>query len=259
VVQNAAFAAIELPHRYETLDVLPEALEQAVRDLRDEDCLGAQVTVPHKVAVMEFLDDRDPVAETTGAVNTIVKDEGRLVGYNTDVAGAWKGLLEPVVDDIGGAQVVIAGAGGGARAVMVALERALRHAPALVLVVARKDADAGAVAEAGFGRGLSTAAVPWSGLKEACRDAKVLINCTPMGLHDEDPFEGVELGGKAVLDLAYAPGGTPLVERARAEGASSALQGDQMLLHQGVAAFRLWTGAEPPIDAMRAALAEATA
>jgi shikimate dehydrogenase len=76
-------------------------------------------------------------------------------------------------------------------------------------------------------------------------------------LHGEDPFEGVALSQRCVLDLAYAPGGTPLVRRARAEGASSTLQGDQMLLHQGAAAFRLWTGMDAPLEVMRAELRRA--
>jgi shikimate dehydrogenase len=247
------------PDRYEAVDIPPEALAEAVRELRQEDCLGANVTVPHKLAVMEFLDDLDPLAETMGAVNTIVNRGGRLTGYNTDVEGAWKGLLEPVVDTIGGARVMLAGAGGGARAVIAALERALHRAPAQVVAVARDAAEASKVAEMGSRRGLSTSTRAWPELIDACEGAKVLINCTPLGLHGEDSFEGVALSGRAVLDLAYAPGGTPLVKRARAEGASSALQGDQMLLHQGALGFRLWTGVDPPIEVMRAALQEAMA
>jgi shikimate dehydrogenase len=258
-VQNAAFEAMGMPDRYEAVDVPPEALAEAVRELRQEDCLGANVTVPHKLAVLPFLDELDPLVETLGAVNTIVNRGGRLSGYNTDVEGAWKGLLEPVVDTIGGAGVVLLGAGGGARAVIAALERALHRAPALVVVVARDAAEASKVAELGSRRGLSTSTRAWSERIDACEGATVLINCTPLGLHREDPFEGVALAGRAVLDLAYAPGGTPLVRRARAEGASSALQGDQMLLHQGVAGFRLWTGVDPPIEVMRAALQEAMA
>jgi shikimate dehydrogenase len=106
----------------------------------------------------------------------------------------------------------------------------------------------------GARRGLPATTVLWSDLIDACDGAGVVINCTPLGLHGEDPFEGVALSGKAVLDLVYAPGGTALIRRARVEGASSALQGDQMLLHQGAAAFRLWTGVDAPLEAMRTAL-----
>ena len=208
---------------------------------------------------MEFLDALDTLAEMTGAVNTIVHEagEGRLVGHNTDVEGAWKGLLEPVVDDIGGARVVIAGAGGGARAVIAALERAQHRAPGLVVLVARSQTQAAATAALGSRRGLSTGTAAWAELPRACDGAAVVINCTPLGLHGEDPFEGVALSGRAVLDLAYAPGDTRLVRRARLEGASTALQGDQMLLHQGAQAFSLWTHEDPPVEVMRVALKEA--
>jgi shikimate dehydrogenase len=258
-MQNAAFHAMGMSERYEAVDVPPEALAEAVRELRHDESMGAQVTLPHKVAVMELLDDLDALAEMTGAVNTIVNSEGggRLVGHNTDVEGAWKGLLEPVVDDIGGARVVIAGAGGGARAMVVALERAIHRAPGLVVVVARNEAQAAEVAELGSRRGLSTGTAGWADLSNACDGAGVVINCTPLGLYGDDPFDGIALTGRAVLDLAYAPGGTPLVRRARAEKASSALQGDEMLLRQGVQAFWLWTHEEPPIEVMRAALQKA--
>jgi shikimate dehydrogenase len=183
--------------------------------------------------------------------------QGRLVGHNTDVEGAWKGLLEPVVDDIRGARVVIAGAGGGARAVIAALERAQHRAPGRVVVVARSQTQAAEVAELGSRRGLSTGSAGWAELHHACDGAAVVINCTPLGLQGEDPFDGVALSGRAVLDLAYAAGETRLVRRARLEGASSALQGDQMLLHQGAQAFWLWTQEDPPVEVMRVALQEA--
>jgi shikimate dehydrogenase len=253
-MQNAAFKAMGMPHLYQALDVAPRALAGAAAELRGDDCLGANVTVPHKLAVMEFVDQLDPLAEATGAVNTIVSRDGVLSGHNTDVEGAWKGLLEPVAGGLGGGRVVVAGAGGGARAVVAALERAVHRVPAQVVVVARDGGHAAAVAEAGARRGLPATSASWSELIPAGLGAGIVINCTPLGLHGEDPFEGVALSGKAVLDLVYAPGGTALVRRARAEGASTALQGDQMLLHQGAAAFRLWTGEDAPLEAMRAAL-----
>src|SRR5258708_4779332 len=112
VMQNAAFAAAGLPHRYQVRDVEPEDIEAAVADLRAQDCLGANVTVPHKLAVIPALDSLDAEAETLGAVNTIVNVDGRLEGHNTDVEGVWQGLLEPVLESVGGARIVMAGAGG---------------------------------------------------------------------------------------------------------------------------------------------------
>jgi shikimate dehydrogenase len=253
-MQNAAFKAAGMPHLYQALDVAPEALPEAAAELRGADSLGGNVTVPHKLAMMVFLDQLDPLTEATGAVNTIVNRKGVLSGHNTDVEGARKGLLEPVAGSIGGGRVVLAGAGGGARAVVTALAMAVHRPPAQVVVAARDTGHAQAVAEMGARRGLPAASASWSELIDACDGAAVVINCTPLGLHGEDPFEGVALSGKAVLDLVYAPGGTALIRRARVDGASSALQGDQMLLHQGAAAFRLWTGVDAPLEAMRAAL-----
>ncbi|SRR5258708_7494180 len=256
-MQNAAFAAAGLPHSYQARDVEPEDVAAAVADLRAGDCLGANVTVPHKLAVIPALDSLDAEAETLGAVNTIVNVDGRLEGHNTDVEGVWQGLLEPVVDGLGGARIVVAGAGGGARAVVAALGRIVVDAPGTVLVAARSVTEAARVAALGSGFGLSTGAVGWGELERACEGAEVLVNCTPLGLHGEDAFTGVSLSGRVVLDLAYTAGGTALVRRAQAEAAARAIQGDQMLLYQGAEGFRLWTGEEPPIDAMARALAQA--
>lgn len=252
-IQNAAFAACHMPHLYQAVDVVAPDLAAALVDLRRDDCLGANVTVPHKQAVTPAMDGVDADAKLTGAVNTIVSAGGRLSGHNTDIEGAWRGLLEPAIDTINGGAVLIAGAGGGARAVMGALARSRLHGPADVVVLARRLPEAEKVAGLGQGLGLPARAQPWRELDNAVALAQVVINCTPLGLYGEDPFQGLPLAGRVVLDLAYRPGGTPLVRRARTEGLM-ALQGDHMLLHQGALAFRLWTGLEPPLAAMRAAM-----
>jgi shikimate dehydrogenase len=252
-IQNAAFAACHLPHRYEAVDVEAASLAVALADLRDDDCLGANVTAPYKRAVATSLDGVDADARVTGAVNTIVNAGGRLNGYNTDIEGAWRGLLEPVIDAISGGRVVLAGAGGGARAVLVAMARSPGQEPADVVVVARREGEAETVADVGRRLGLPSSARPWRQLSEVVRSAQVVVNCTPLGLYGEDPLEGIRLVDHVVLDLAYRPGGTPLVQRARGDGLR-ALQGDQMLVHQGAQSFRLWTGVEPPISAMEAAM-----
>src|ERR1700730_13540448 len=115
-IQNAAFAACHMPHRYQAVDVAAPDLAAALVDLRRDDCLGANVTVPHKQAVTPAMDGVDPDAMLTGAVNTIVSAGGRLNGHNTDIEGAWRGLLEPAIDTVNGGTVLIAGAGGGAGA-----------------------------------------------------------------------------------------------------------------------------------------------
>jgi shikimate dehydrogenase len=257
-MQNAAFAAAGLDHAYEAVDVEPDGLAHALVGLRDPGVLGANITVPYKLAVMPAMDAVDGDARTLSAVNTIVNTNGRLSGYNTDVDGAWEGLLAPVSTSLPGAKVLVLGAGGGARAVLLALRRALPGGPAEVAVVARRSDQAESVAELGRSVGLSARAGVWWELVNELRTTAVVVNCTPLGLDGEDPLEGLPLEGRVVLDLAYRRGGTPLFRRAWKEG-SMALQGDQMLLHQGALAFHLWTGQDPPREVMRATLERALA
>jgi len=150
---------------------------------------------------------------------------------------------------------MVIGAGGGARAVILALGRSLPEGPAEVAVVARRSEQAAATADLAD-RALRARPVVWWELIDELRTASVIINCTPLGLDGEDPLGGLPLSGRTVLDLAYRPGGTPLFRRARQEG-SMARQGDQMLLHQGALAFQLWTGQPPLLAAMSSALEEA--
>lgn len=256
VMQNAAFDALELPHLYEPQDTTPEGLAGTLRQLRDGRYLGANVTVPYKLAVVPAVDAVDADVRMLGALNTIVVTDGRLSGYNTDVDGAWEGLLLPVRDALRKSRVLLLGAGGGARAILMALARCGDDGPADVGVAARRSEAAEAAAELGRDLGLPARAVPWWELPEVLRGTDVVVNCTPLGLDDEDPLEGLPLGGRVVLDLAYRRGGTRLFRRAWSE-AAMALQGDAMLLHQGAAAFELWTGRDAPLEVMRRALAEA--
>jgi shikimate dehydrogenase len=255
-MQNAAFEALDMPHAYEARDTSPEGLAGTLRQLRDGRHLGANVTVPYKLAVVPAMDAVDADVRALGALNTIVVTGGRLSGYNTDVDGAWEGLLVPVRAKLRGARVLLLGAGGGARAVLMALTRCGDEGPAEVTIAARRSEAADAACGLGAELGLECTAIGWWELGEAVRVADVVVNCTPLGLHDEDPLEGLPLTGRVILDLAYRRGGTALFRRAWAE-AAIALQGDEMLLHQGAAAFALWTGRDAPLEAMRRALAEA--
>ena len=256
VMQNAAFEALSLPHLYEAMDTLPEGLASRLRGLRDGRHLGANVTIPYKLAVVPVMDAVDAEVKALGAVNTIVASGGRLSGYNTDVDGAWEGLLVPVREQLDGATVLVLGAGGGARAVLMALARCHDRGPREVLVAARRSDAAAEVAALGTTFGVACRGIPWWEVGDSMRLAGVVVNCTPLGLGDEDPLEGIPVAGRVVLDLAYRRGGTALFRRAWGE-AALALQGDEMLLHQGAAAFQLWTGREAPLPVMRQALAEA--
>lgn len=237
-MQNAAFAALGLPHRYALLQVKASELPDAVRRLREPGALGANVTIPHKEHVGRYLDAVDEAAERIGAVNTLYKRGGQLRGANTDAGGFADALREAGVV-VGGRRVLLLGAGGAAKACVHELLGAGAD-----LSVANRTAERA--------RALPGRAVAWPARSLDGYDA--VVNATSLGLHGEDPLDGVAIpGGLAVVDVVGVAEETPLIRRAKASGCV-AVDGLLMLLHQGVRAFRLWTGLEAPLAVMRAAL-----
>jgi shikimate dehydrogenase len=239
-MHNAAFENLGLDWSYELLDVSPAGLAGAVEGLRAPDVAGANVTIPHKQSVMARLDGIDPDAIRAHAVNTIARDGQRLVGSNTDVAGVRAAMAEVGLEP-GGANVVILGGGGSARAAAVAL------AGAHITFVSRhpKDED------------LPGSVIGWTdpALPGLTRSADLLLNATPLGRKEEMPIRpaGLPRDG-AVIDLVYVTGGTPLVRKARSLGLRTA-DGWGVLLAQGAASFEVWTGKPAPLAAMRQTLA----
>lgn len=258
-MQQAAFQALELPWEYLLLPVPPPQLPEAVRGLRGLGFAGANVTVPHKQAIMPHLDEVTLEARTIGAVNTIVLREGRLVGYNTDALGFLRALREVEVDPRG-CRVLLLGAGGAGRAVLYALMAA--HAQ--VTLVNRTMARAQALAQhfqALFKRPIALVPlVQRAALQRAVEEADLIVNSTSLGMA---PHEGTSPlpadlflpPGTTVYDLVYTPRPTLLLRRAQTMGARP-VDGLGMLLHQGAAAFTLWTGQPAPLEAMRDALNE---
>jgi shikimate dehydrogenase len=252
--QQAALDACGLDARYEAWDVPPAELRSAVERLRGGDLLGANVTVPHKVATLALVDRPDPAAERTGAVNTVVNSGGLLEASNTDVAGV-RGALIDAGAPVEGERVVLLGAGGAARAVVVAL--ASLGAAALT-VANRTPARAEPLRTLG-GEALPVAICPLDEASEELRaalsEAALVIHSTPLGMrHGPDegrsPLPGSAFRpGQVAFDLVYNPERTPfLIEAER--GGARAVGGLAMLMHQGAASFRLWTGIEPPLDVM---------
>jgi len=253
-MQNAAFAAAQREDTYQAVDVMPSKLAGYVHMLRDGFYLGANVTIPYKGDVVSMMDELDADARLIAAVNTIVVREGKLVGYNTDIDGVWGGLLGPTRDSLLAAEVLLLGAGGAARAVVLALSRSGPSRPREVVVAARRAEQAADALAVAAEIGLRARRALWSDLPTEVAKATVIINCTPLGLDGKsDPIAGLSVHGKVVLDTAYRPGGTPLFKRGWREGAL-AVQGDEMLLHQGARSFTLWTGLEAPLQVMRDAL-----
>jgi shikimate dehydrogenase len=238
-MQRAAFAATGLHGwDYQIYDVPPERLAEAVGELRGGDYAGANVTIPHKVRVMDFLDHVDAEAREVGAVNCIARRESQLIGLNTDVVGV-RAALAGVGVDPAGASAVVLGVGGSARAVAAALRGAR------VTYVARRPETAGPLTPV-----LAWADPAWHALAAA---ADLVVNATPMGRHGESALpEGLEPRG-AVIDLVYAKGGTPLT-RLAARLARPCADGWTILVAQGAAAFTAWTGRPAPVQAMTAAL-----
>lgn len=260
---NAAFRATGLAARYEDRPTPSDDLAAAVAELRDGVLAGANVTVPHKTAIRGLLDDEDPLATTIGAVNTVVRTAGGLVGHNTDVAGAQAALDDLLPGGGPGRSAVVLGAGGAARAVV----HTLLAAGYAVRVLNRTTGRSGTLAAAAWRshrRGiLSTGPLTTEAIAAAAAEADLLVNATPVGGPSDvaaSPWPAdlplpVRL---AVLDLVAWPAETALVAAARAAGCRAA-GGQIMLLHQAAAAFTLWTGQAAPIEVMRAALAAALA
>jgi shikimate dehydrogenase len=260
--QQAAIDHYGLDMRYERWETPPDQVPAFVETLRSGDRVGSNVTVPHKQAVVPLLDALDAAAAAIGAVNTIVRQvDGRLVGYNTDCTGFVRALREQAGFDPAGANVLLLGAGGAARAVVYALLKA----EATTLGVAnRTPARAEALTES-FARlaaeqaaALYTVEEDTPHFDEALRQANLVVNATSIGMwhgpaEGRSPLEGRTLRpGMLVYDLVYNPEQTPLLIQAQQAGCPT-LGGLAMLVYQGAEAFELWTGKPAPIDVMFAA------
>ncbi len=259
-LQQAAFDALGIDARYELLDTPAPALQETIEALRGDDYLGANVTIPHKERAATFVDRKSDDAAATGAVNCITREGKRLIGHNTDV-DAFRVSLDALV----GKQkmpraAVVLGAGGGARAAVHALitmgfqrvvvfNRHLHRAEGLVKHFGRSAAH------------MELRAMPWheAVIESELSRTRVLINATSVGLaSDESPIPGELLPPDLlVMDMIYNPPETRLLRDAKAAGAAGLMNGEMMLLQQGVDAFQLWTGQPAPVELMRQKLAEA--
>ena len=257
-MHNAAFAALKLNWSYVPLPVRPEALAAAVAGLAALGFRGANVTVPHKEAVVPLLDSLSPEAARINAVNTIVVEEdGRLVGHNTDVAGFIAALRQSGFSPEGRAAVVV-GAGGAARAAVHGL---LGAGAARILILNRSSARAEKlISELGTDDRVQALSLTPEALVESAQEADLLVNATPVGLWPNAEASiwptAVPIPARiTVFDLVYNPVETLLLRQAREVGART-IPGLGMLIAQGAAAFRLWTGIDPPLDVMRKAAEE---
>jgi len=261
-MHNAAFAALRLSYVYVPFAVRPDQIGPAVRSLSPLGIVGVNLTIPHKESVLPFLDEITQEARDVGAVNTVHCVEGRLLGDNTDGQGFYQPLRERGID-LAGKPVVVLGAGGAARAVVFRLARAGAHILLANRTPERAERLAQAVADAGLGAdAVQTLALDATKeLAEAIAGANLLVHTTRVGMYPEtDALPPVPLEAfhpdLLVYDLVYNPVETRLLAQARRRGCPT-LNGVQMLVYQGAAAFQRWTGLWPPTDVMAKAVLQA--
>lgn len=252
-MHEAGYRALGLSFTYVPFEV--RDLRDAIAGMRGLGIRGFGVSHPFKQEVMPLLDALDPVAARIGAVNTIVNDEGRLVGHNTDWIGAIGALEEARGDEpLAGVSVLLLGAGGAARAIAFGLAQK----GARTTIANRDAAKAAALAAEVGGVGASTGSAPFEERERAAK-YDVVINATSLGQKDvglASPVPGRALrAGQIVMDIVYKPVATELLAEARQAGAVT-VHGGRMLLFQAAAQFEVYTGKKAPLGAMEAAQAE---
>ena len=261
VMHNAAFKKAEIDAVYEAWQTPPDDLAEGVASLRGESYLGANITVPHKQAVMEHLDEIDELAARVGAVNTIVNQNGRLIGSNTDALGFINSLQNEAGVNVSGLKIVLIGAGGAARAAA----HALADEQAGEITIGNRTVErAASLAEEMREAGAETVSFSISDpdFLSACERADLIVNSTSVGMlhgpaEDESPIPASAISpGCVVYDMVYNPTRTPLLTDAENVGAQ-VVGGLPMLVYQGAAAWTRWTGREAPVEVMFEAAKEA--
>jgi shikimate dehydrogenase len=258
-MQNAAIDALGLDYVYVPFPVAPEFLGAAVEGLRRLGVWGCNVTIPHKTAVIPFLDRITREAELAGAVNTVYRDGTLLVGHNTDGIGFLASLRQDLNRDPAGATVLLLGAGGAARGALAVLAAS----GAARVIIANRTLERGRALVDRFGALFGSVRFDVSSLEagelsRCLRCADILVNTTSVGM-DGTTFDGLSLGEMrpdgAVYDMVYVPAEPPLLTAAREHGLACA-NGAGMLAGQGEAAFALWTGHDAPRNVMKRKLFE---
>ena len=255
VVEEAGYAALGLNYRYLVIRVLPEDLDTAMKSVRAFGMKGINLTMPHKIKVIPYLDELSEAAGIIGAVNTVINQDGKLIGENTD----GKGFVYSLADDgvsLSGKTITLLGAGGAARAIAVEcalagavkihiINRSQEHGEDLARLVCEKTP-------------CSAEYLPWESGIAVPEDTDILINGTPIGLRPDDSsrpdidYDTVRPGMHA-CDVVFCPEQTLFLKAAAEKGAVTHT-GLGMLVRQGAINFTLWTGKEAPLDVMRSAL-----
>jgi shikimate dehydrogenase len=250
LMMNRAFQEMGINAAYAAFHVKPEGLADAVAGIRALGFRGVNVTIPHKVEVMQYLDDIDEGATIIGAVNTIVNENGKLTGYNTDGIGYVRSLLEETGMELEGARVLLLGAGGAARGVGYALAKA----GAKRIEIANRTRERAEELASAIGEFSDAEAVGLDELADTLENVDLIVNTTSAGMHPnvaELPMNADLIGPQHIVsDLIYNPRITRFLNNAEARGARIH-GGLGMFIYQGAYALEYWTGTQAPAAAMR--------
>ncbi|MEM2875133.1 MAG: shikimate dehydrogenase [Candidatus Hadarchaeales archaeon] len=252
-MHNAAFSQLGLDCVYVAADVPPPNLQDAVAGIRALGIAGANVTIPHKVAVMPFMDELHETASLVGAVNTIKNAGGKLIGFNTDGPGALRALK--AATRVSGKKVLLLGAGGAARAIAFSIAAEGAELTIANRTIPRASALARDIKEK-LGEDVRCVALRGDELSTAAMGSDIIINATSVGMYPES--ERTLLTSKmipdnaVVFDIVYKPQETRLLREAKKAGAKT-IRGVDMLVHQGALSFEIWTGKRAPVEVMRKA------
>jgi shikimate dehydrogenase len=247
LIHNAGYKALGIDSEYEYTaeNITPEDLQDFADKMRSQNIAGVSCTIPHKEAIIPYLDEIDDTAKSIGAVNTIVNKNGVLRGYNTDCTGAMEPLAKAL--DLKGVKAAVIGAGGAGKAFVYGLTNA-----GCKVTIYNRSLDKAKSLAIHFGCEFK----PLSEQSDI-KEADIICNTTSIGMDTDDtPVDGSNLhSGQVVFDIVYSPAQTRLLREAKAAGART-IPGTEMLLQQAFAQFKLFTGLDAPEQAMRQALME---
>ena len=254
-MHNAAFQELNLDFVYVAFRVRKDELREAIVGAKNLDIKGLNVTMPHKNAVMKYLDEIDPTARSIGAVNTILNDKGRLIGYNTDGIGALKALKENGIS-LNGKKLLLLGAGGAGKAIAFHAAQEVEELKILNRTT-QKAKDLAEVLRKKFGKKIDGNSLSAKTIKKELEDADILVNATSVGMHPNDDQSLIDPSwlrpNLCVMDIVYNPIETKLAKDARSVGAK-VVSGVEMLVYQGAASFEIWTNRPAPVKVMKQAI-----
>jgi shikimate dehydrogenase len=251
-MHNAAFNFLKLESSYIAYRVTYSELAASICSLKEVRLAGFNVTIPHKTRMVKYIDVLDRVATQAGAVNTVKNVDGELYGYNTDVGGFFRPLVKRGIN-LNGLNILLLGAGGAARAVIVALSSKAENPK--ISIINRNIGRAKELAKIGNTLGAKCESFSLDEVLLLSNRADMIVNTLPLGMHDEKSIIGAQNipTDSIVYDIVYKPVLTDLLKNAKQAGAT-VVYGYEMLLEQGAESFQIWTGIPAPLEVMKKAL-----